>query len=363
MDYNDWDNDCEVNDLLSDLSFRNWVLNPDSDSNLFWESWLMQNPEKKEAVKQARILLKSLQFQESKLTDDKSSLLLRRIQITNALRKEKDQGEAVVRPLNDGNKHIQQKRRRAPMRTLLRYAAVLGGAIIVALSANLILGGFENGKAVQYVERVNDRGQKTTIFLPDGSLVTLNSSSQLVFPTEFEDDTREVYLKGEAFFDVKKGSKPFIVKTENIKAKVLGTSFNVRSFPGNPESSISLVTGKVVVSPSENDPFSLVLEPGEKGKWDRETALLVKEKFDYEEEAGWREGILLLKDLPFKEALHRVEQWYGIEFVVDQMPRQDYQITGRFENESLENVLKSISFTLRFDYQIKENKVYLNFKN
>ena len=118
----------------------------------------MQNPEKKEAVKEARLILKSLQFEEGKLSDEESSFLLKRIKETNALREEKGPKEAIVRTLNDH--HVSQRRRKAPVGYLLRYAAILGGAVILALSLNLLSGGFINEPGVQYVEVVNKKGQK-----------------------------------------------------------------------------------------------------------------------------------------------------------------------------------------------------------
>ena len=363
MNFNDFGNDCEVYDLLSDHSFRKWVLNSTSDQSLFWENWMVQNPEKKEKVKQARIILKSLQFKELELNSGEISNLLNRIKDTNAFREECTSKEAVVIAIHEHDSNIKHKKKKAPMRYLLRYAAILGGALIFALSVNLILDSLSNESTTLLVEAVNGKGQKSIIYLPDGTVVNLNSSSKLVYPKIFEKEVRKVYLEGEAFFEVTKSNKPFIVQTDQLNAKVLGTSFNINAFPDLEEISVSLVTGKVLISPSENDSYFLVLEPGEKGEVDRGKGLITKEKFYYEEEVGWKEGILLLKDLPFKEALRRVEQWYGVEFLINQMPRQDYQITGRFENESLENVLKSIGFTVRFDHQIKENKVYLNFKN
>ena len=363
MLYNDCGNSI-VDDLLSDTSFRNWVLNPESESDLFWRGWLMQNPGKKEAVKQARVLVQSLQFEESRLSDKESSLLLRRIKNTNAFREEKSSEETIVRQLNDGNNNIQQKRGITPFRYLLRYTAILGGAIIFALSAHLLSGGTVNESGVQYIERVNNRGQKATLFLPDGSLVTLNSSSKLVYPKEFKNDVREVYLRGEAFFEVKKDSKAFIVKTDDLEARVLGTSFNVRALPDKEEYSVSLVSGKVMVSPSEGNQESLILDPGEKGERDSRAATLIKTEFDSAQELAWKEGILFFKNLPFEEALHRIEEWYGVDLVIiGQVPGKGSNITGRFDNESLENVLKSIGFTVRFDYQINGNKVYLNFKS
>lgn len=355
--------DHDVNDLLSDVSFRNWVLHQDSESGLFWKNWLIQNPGKKEAVAEARIILKSLQFNESKLSEKESAQLLKRIKDTNASREKNNSRKAIVRPINNRVKQTQhqQNRRKSSVPYLFRYAAILIVALIFALSVHLVVVYWKNEAGVQLVEKVNEKGQKATLFLSDGSVVVLNASSTLLYPKEFTGDTRGVYLKGEAFFKVTRSSKPFIVKTDKLEAKVLGTSFNVNAFPGTQEPSVSLVTGKVMINSSEDDQQYLMLEPGEKGKIDHAAGKLVKTIFDYEEEIAWKEGVLLFKDLPFEEALSRMEQWYGVEFITDHMPQQDYYVTGRFDKESLENVLQSIGFTIAFNYRIEGNKVYLTF--
>lgn len=365
MEYNSCSSDPELNDLLSDLSFRRWVLKSASEQNLFWENWLLQNPEKKEKVKQARIILKSLQFKESELSHQESSDLLKRIKDTNTSREECKSRETIVIPIHERTPNINKKnkKRKVPMGYLLRYAAILGGALVFAFSINLILKSFSYGTGTYLVEKKNDKGQKSIIYLPDGTVVNLNSSSKLIYPNRFEKDEREVFLEGEAFFEVTKSKKPFIVKTDQIITKVLGTSFNIKTTPDHEEHSVSLITGKVLVYPSKDITQQLILKPGEKGKMKGKRGILLKTKFDMDQEVGWKNGILLFREQPFKEAFTRIEDWYGVEFVLDHAPREDYLVTGRFVNEPLKNVLASIGFAMKFDHQIKGKKVYLNFKN
>lgn len=354
----------DINKLLSDDSFRQWVLKPDSGSNLFWENWLIQNPDKKETVKKARVILKSLQYREQKLSEERSTALLERIRQTNASRERNRSRDTIIRPLNDQVHNVQRERKTLSMRYLFRFAAILTGALVFAFSVHLINSEVDPAKKVELVEKVNERGQKATVFLPDGTIVTLNSLSKLVYPKVFAKDIRKVYLQGEAFFEVTKAGIPFVVETDQLNARVLGTSFNVNAFPESEESSVSLLTGKVVVYPSKWEQPHVVLEPGEKGSLNNKKATLVKTNYDYFEEIAWKDGVLLFRNTPLKEAFARMEKWYGLEFVADHMPEgEEYHFTGRFDNESLQNVLKSISFTVKFDYQIKRNKIYINFKN
>ena len=361
------EHDKDIDDLLSNDSFRSWVLNPDPELNLFWGSWLVQNPEKAAKVKEARILVKALQYKEGKLSEDRSARLFDRIKKTNELREKKASDGAKIRPLNDNVHNVQQGKKNVPMRYLFRYAAILAGALVFALSVHLLSGERRHEKKVEIVEKINERGQKATIFLPDGSIVTLNSASKLVYPKVFAKDMRKVYLQGEAFFEVSKAGKPFIVETDHLNARVLGTSFSVKAYPASEESSVSLLTGKVAVYPAESEePYQaqLVLLPGEKGSLNNKKATLVKTNYDYYEEIAWKDGVLLFRNTPLEEAIARMELWYGMEFVVDKFPKgEEYYVTGRFDNESLQNVLKSISFTAKFDYQVKRNKIYLNFQN
>jgi transmembrane sensor len=362
MDNNDFCNDSELNDLLSDRSFRMWVLNSESEQSVFWESWLVQNPEKKEKVKHARIILKSFQFKETQITDKEIDSLLNRIKDTNATREKRKPRQAKVILLHEGSPNIKQKKRKIPIGYLLRYAAILGGALIFALSANLIIESLPGKTEDLLVEKVNEKGQKSIIYLSDGTVVNLNSSSKLVYPKVFEKEVRKVFLEGEAFFEVTKSNKPFIVQTEQLNTKVLGTSFNIRAFPAHEEHSVSLVTGKVLVYPPQDVRQHLILKPGEKGEIKRKAGVLLKTKFDLDQEVAWKDGILLFKELPFEEALNRIENWYGVEFSLDHPPQGNYLVTGRFANESLENVLASIGFTMKFNHQIKGNKVNLKFE-
>jgi ferric-dicitrate binding protein FerR (iron transport regulator) len=217
---------------------------------------------------------------------------------------------------------------------------------------------------VASIVRENQKGQKTRIFLPDGSTVILNSSSKLVYPSGFTNDKREVFLSGEAFFDVTKDSlRPFFVRTEEITARVLGTSFNVRAYPDDMEETIALVTGKVLVSGKRINKDSVLLLPGESAKLMRGTEIITKGTFDFEEEILWKDGILCFKDEPFNDVISQLERWYGVNITIANHPEKDLIVNGRFENEYLDNVLQSMAFTAHFDFQIEGSNINISFSN
>jgi transmembrane sensor len=214
--------------------------------------------------------------------------------------------------------------------------------------------------SVAMIEKANDKGQKTKIHLPDGSTVILNSSSKLLYPASFMGEKREVFLSGEAFFEIVPDTvKPFVVKTTDLTARVLGTSFNINAYDNREGHSVSIVTG--VVEVSANNQNTLVMTQGEKAQIQQGSGEIRQITFNYENDILWKDGILVFRKTPFREVVQRLEQWYGVDFIIDRLPEIELPVTGKFDNEYLSNILHSISFTARFRYEIKGNEVYIQF--
>jgi transmembrane sensor len=216
---------------------------------------------------------------------------------------------------------------------------------------------------ISTVEKQNLAGQKSKIYLPDGSVVWLNAESKITFPEKFADEKREIHLSGEAFFDViKNPDQPFIVKSGNVSTTVLGTSFNVRVFDDEPAMSVALESGKVkVVIDDSNATPALFLEPGESIKYRKEEGLAVKEKFDREQLLSWKDGIIVFKDADLEEIFNTLARWYGVKFTIKNKINEEWTYTGSFDNETLENVLRSISYTKEFTYAINQKSINIQF--
>lgn len=215
----------------------------------------------------------------------------------------------------------------------------------------------------QYTEKTTLDGQKYTLFLNDGSKVILNSNSVLRYRTDFGETSRDLVLEGEAFFEVyEDASKPFKVETNGITTVALGTSFNIKAEPEANELSVSLITGKVEVTGGNESDKKFILTPGEALIFDREAGSFSKTLFDLKERVAWKDGIIYFRDKDLFEALRELEKWYGVEFEVVNIEKahDDYgKINGEFENESLTNVLKVMSFAKGFKYQITGKKVVI----
>jgi len=350
-----------LEDFINDPFFRKWTLEPDPESNFFWEKWLLKYPEKSKIAMEAKTIIKMVRFKEQSLSDDQKIALFQRIKNTNS---QTSSAEGIVRPIH-GLDQLSQKKNfvRRKYFKFLAYAA----SIALLLMAGLFFADFETDEATEsyiWIEKENIKGQKARIFLPDGSSVLLNSSSKLVYPSEFTEAERKVYLKGEAFFEVAKDSiKPFLVATDHLTAKVLGTSFNFKAYEGKDEQSLSLVSGLVEIIFEGGNRNNILLTPGEKVKYEKTTGNFSKEIYDYDEEIVWIEGVISFKDTPLMDALEKLEQWYGVTFILENKSNKEFPVTGKFNRESLDNVLQSLSYSIKFDYQINNSQVRLVFHN
>lgn len=215
---------------------------------------------------------------------------------------------------------------------------------------------------VVFIEKANPDGRKSTIILPDGSKVKLNSDSKIRFAKTFAKEYREVILEGEAFFEVEKDRiRPFIIKTGDITTTVLGTSFNVNAYAKRDEISVAVVTGKVEVKKAayyDNEESSVTyLTPNMMAVYKREEREIKTSQFNMEEIIGWKDGILIFKNAEMPEIAMKLKKWYGLDVEINggkEIVKKRY--TGKFDNNSLEYVLKAIAYTSEISFEIKDNK-------
>ena len=175
-------------------------------------------------------------------------------------------------------------------------------------------------------------------------------------------------MEGEGFFQVAKDKKrPFSVYTGNVSTTAVGTSFNIRYSRNDSISKISLVTGvvKVKLITNTGKEEEILLKPGEEVKCRIDQGTFDKEKFDLMAVVGWKDNILYFKESGLNEVVKKLESWYGvnIELVGDPENKNtsDWSYTGQFKNQSLEKVLKGLSYTKNFQYKIDGKNVKIIF--
>lgn len=262
-----------------------------------------------------------------------------------------------------------QKVKPLPLYKALIAASVLIGVLAFSyLKFEMSFLNFGNSSN-QLTVITSDYGQKKKVLLPDSTLVFLNSGSELSYNKQFNEKDREVFLKGEAFFDVKKNTeKPFIVTTDSLYVQVLGTSFNVNAFADNKEVAVMVKTGLVDVgsfSPSRNERMSFrKLSPNERLTYNLSSKKMVVSQEEYTNAIyGWKDQILAFDSMTFEEIARRIERWYGYSIGFKQSELKTYKFTGEFEKLTLSEVLDIMQMTKAFKYEIKEKTILIETEN
>jgi transmembrane sensor len=254
----------------------------------------------------------------------------------------------------------------------VRWNWVFKAAATVLLPLGLFwLYTLRNAADEQYVPKIVSvsalPGNQERVELPDGSRVVLNTGSTIAYPESFSDSSRVIELTGEAFFEVKKDSKrPFIVKTQEIETQALGTSFDIKHREKNDEISVALATGSVKIDERKEGQTGQIarLIPGQQLVYNKENNTYRVEAFDPMEVSSWQKGVLYFKKARLNEVVQKLENWYGIEIeIVGKVSSKELKskYTGSYDNQSLDDVLKGISFVKKFSYEKKGNKLMLKF--
>ncbi|MDN5213708.1 FecR domain-containing protein [Fulvivirgaceae bacterium BMA12] len=221
----------------------------------------------------------------------------------------------------------------------------------------------EPAAAVIWKETSTKSGQQSSITLSDGTKVILNAESTLKRPAFFSDSTREVTLSGEAYFEVAKDAKrPFVVHTNDLTTKVLGTTFNIKAYPEENKAIVSLVEGSVEVRMKQDergDKESFMLVPDQQIILNKSTKISNIVSFDQTAVAGWKDNQFVFDNIPLKDVIAIIERRYGVDIDVENKTILTCMIKSRFNNETLEAILEVISFGTNATYRKKENGTIL----
>ncbi|MBD0780035.1 DUF4974 domain-containing protein [Maribacter sp. ANRC-HE7] len=204
-------------------------------------------------------------------------------------------------------------------------------------------------------------GKKFQITLFDGTKVFLNSGSSIKFPVKFIPGmNRTVFLSGEAFFDVTKGTDPFIVNAENIAVKVLGTRFNVSAYPEDPSMHTVLVEGSVqLLGNNEENNSAVLLKPENEAIWNKVEKEMVVKEADIATTMAWMDGQLIFREVAFKDIVKKLERSYNCTIINNNKTLNDEIFTATFnvEIENIEQVMTYISKNTPYSYVISENGI------
>ena len=213
---------------------------------------------------------------------------------------------------------------------------------------------------VEMTECYVGKGEKQMITLDDSTSVILNSGSLLIYPKEFQGSRREVYLTGEAIFDVSKDVElPFIVKTPDFSVKVHGTLFNVSSYPDAENSYATLKEGSVSVL--ANDKEEYLLSPNQTLCYNRDTHRVTVEQSDVADIFSWKDGCLCFKSASIHSIIGTIERYYGVHVYLTTGKYDSALVTAKFiHGESVEELFSALCLVIPgMKYKVENNSIYI----
>lgn len=226
-------------------------------------------------------------------------------------------------------------------------------------------------------------GERKTVKLPDGTTVRLNSGSKLIFEKEFGSRNREVRLNGEAYFEViKDADHPFLVNTDRMLVKVLGTVFNVKAYDTQEDIETTVVEGKVEVSLKDGQEKKVILLPQEKIslksnkvmketipiseneaasgiKYEVMTVKVPDRQIDMQEEVAWIKEKMVFNDEPFETVALRMERWYDVRIHFENEKIKHLFLTGDFESVDIHQALQILQILGKFKYEVSGKDIYI----
>ncbi|MEG2067735.1 MAG: FecR domain-containing protein [Tannerellaceae bacterium] len=245
---------------------------------------------------------------------------------------------------------------------LMRYAAILLLPLIVGIAVWKVA---ERQQTVQeMVECYVPNGKLETVLLPDGTRIQINSGSLLIYPREFRGKNRTVYLTGEANFSVSKNkNRPFIVRTGPLKVQVLGTQFNIESYPGNGRIVTTLEEGAVKVYKNDMPEKAIEMKPDEQLTYNEKDDTFTSSRVEAHSVSVWTRGELRFVDKSLTEILTAMERRYNVHFRVSPDVHSSDMFTMKFkQHETIEDVMNIFAQLVgNLSYRI-EGKDILLFK-
>lgn len=389
----------DINDFASDEYFQTWVWGTDAMTDNFWQQWLLSHPEKKGTVQQAKKLVLMMDLNQEELSDSQfdtmwqhivehkgretyplkrksknrtistvlkvAAVFLALISIGGglyysgffsiALEKQVVSDGAITLELEDGTIKVLEE----TATKILRQNT--SGMKVMQNENTLLYEAGENHKKLVFNTLTVPLGKRFELLLSDGTHVFLNAGTKLRYPVNFlKSQPRDVYLDGEAYFDVRTDSlHPFTVITDDMNTRVYGTSFNVSSYKNDKNTSTVLVEGSVGVYLSNNSKGEapIVLVPGQQASFvDNKVQI---ETVDVRKYKAWTKGKLYFVEDRFDIILKELQRHFDVTIENRYEQLSNIRFTGTFEDESLTEILNIFQEHTSFHYEVKGDQIII----
>lgn len=237
---------------------------------------------------------------------------------------------------------------------LLSFLTRVAAILLVPLAITFYYLGQNSTSPQELMQTVSTpMAAKTSFILPDGSKVWLNSGSTISYDVGFKGYERKVSLTGEAYFDVQKSKRPFVVETSYFSLKVLGTAFNVMAYE-HEAPMVTLERGQVVLQTQSKE--RVLLNPSQQALIDTSTQKIKLNKVETNLHSSWIHNRLIFRDESLQQAIPRLERWYNVEIQLADRSLNSIPITAQIELESVQEVMDLMSLTMPISYQYNKDK-------
>ena len=385
-------------DFIDDQFFVDWVKNPTAESDQYWKQYIADHPSEKEYINQAKYILAKFQTEKKKPNDDdvknvwlniQAKILNhpRKVGFINAwlvaasialiigigtvifriiekrdtsvnytsMAKMEPEGNEVKLILSDNS-----EKRFATKDPSIRYNQH-GEILVDSVTLANEMSTPNKSNEVAFNQLVVPKGKRSSLTFSDGTRLYLNSGSQVIYPVTFNKKLREIYIRGEGYLDVTHdANRPFIVKTDHLDVKVLGTEFNIKSYPDETNSSVVLVKGSVqAIIKSQK----ILMEENELFTLDNATEKTSLGKTNVLEYVSWKDGWMYCTNERIESIARKLSRYYDVNIQFNESKVKDMTLTGKLDLKTeCREVFDVISFIAPVDYKIIDGNIILSAK-
>ncbi|MDK2842839.1 MAG: transrane sensor [Anaerophaga sp.] len=373
-------------DFLSDDLFVYWRIHPTEALTAFWKKFISENEHLREPFQEAVSAFDEIRKDQDRFRLDEASVNRQLQGRIREFRMRKwrilyTSAAAVLLLTLITVLYTVNRKETIPDKQIASIGEVMSQDKVQLITGNQVVD-MENNATVQLSEKENavirdslsqkeidlkdnqtnrlivPFGKRSSVLLADGSMVYVNSGTELEFPSAFSGKTREISVKGEIFIEVARQGHPFIIHTPQSQITVYGTSFNVSSYTDEQSESVVLVNGSVEVKTANG---SLMLKPSEMAKIDNGN--IQRQQVDVMEYISWKDGYMQLNKAPLTDLLKKIGRYYNVEFNYEaSLNLQNQSCSGKlFLSDNLNDVLESFSKMTFLDYKkLNEGVIYID---
>jgi ferric-dicitrate binding protein FerR (iron transport regulator) len=308
-----------------------------------------------------------IRYFKNKTSKEENSSLLSWLQSSDENKKlffeMKDVWDSSLVLKNKYNKNVQWKilRRKQTdirLRYIQKYIAVAAVALLLITVGYFMSSQTETKvKMISYNDVLTLSGEKVKLKLSDGTIVWVNSKSKFSYPTNFSGEKREVFLEGEAYFEVARNEKkPFIINTGDLNVNVLGTKFNLSAYKDDETIETSLFSGLVEIELNNNSKFKQILNPKHRAVYAKNDASISIKDVKYDMSNQWINNKLVFRDLELKKIFKKLERKFDYRIILKDPTVSEMKFTGEYDDETIEEVFEMFQFFLPIKCHLTEDK-------